>query len=394
MRKNVITGISLVALSAGTAQAGGFELQTLDTSMMYADGNQASITYATIDASVEGVNTAVPGTSSKKQVVADQTVVNFAAKYDFNDSVSFGLATYRSGSIQLSGGNGQDLNLTPTADVDLNSMALLSRYNLNDNLSFIGGITQNNVRGGNVSTLGGSYDVASTSELGYVAGLAYSIPDIALRAELTYQPKTKLSTTTGFTPSALTVGASMAAIAATPGHPLQGADAQTVSAAISDTAATTNLALPDTFAFNFQTGIADNTLLTASYRKASWGDAQINIDAAAAIATEFDDSESYSIGVARRFTEHFSASLTYSQEEGSSAPATSLFTVSNGSEAISLGLRYTRDNMIISGGISQRSVGDVTVDPGFAAPNPYANMGMRYTGNSVTSVGVKVAFTF
>ena len=38
MRKNIITGVSLVALSAGMAQAGGFELQTLDTSIMYADG--------------------------------------------------------------------------------------------------------------------------------------------------------------------------------------------------------------------------------------------------------------------------------------------------------------------------------------------------------------------
>ena len=30
-------------LFAGMAQAGGFELQTLDTSMMYADGNTGSI---------------------------------------------------------------------------------------------------------------------------------------------------------------------------------------------------------------------------------------------------------------------------------------------------------------------------------------------------------------
>ena len=39
MRKNIITGVSLVALSAGMAQAGGFELQTLDTSIMHADVN-------------------------------------------------------------------------------------------------------------------------------------------------------------------------------------------------------------------------------------------------------------------------------------------------------------------------------------------------------------------
>ena len=54
MRKNIITGVSLVALSAGMAQSGGFEFQTLDTSMMYADGNTASISIADINASVSG----------------------------------------------------------------------------------------------------------------------------------------------------------------------------------------------------------------------------------------------------------------------------------------------------------------------------------------------------
>ena len=54
MRKNIITGVSLVALSAGMAQAGGFEFQTLDTSMMYADGNTASTSIADINASVSG----------------------------------------------------------------------------------------------------------------------------------------------------------------------------------------------------------------------------------------------------------------------------------------------------------------------------------------------------
>ena len=54
LRKNIITGVSLVALNAGMAQAGGFELQTLDTSMMYAGGSTGSISIADINASVSG----------------------------------------------------------------------------------------------------------------------------------------------------------------------------------------------------------------------------------------------------------------------------------------------------------------------------------------------------
>ena len=389
MRKNIITGVSLVALSAGMAQAGGFELQTLDTSIMYADGNQASISYATIDASVQGYNTGTGlANVSKKQVVKDQTVSNIGAKFDVGDSLSFGLTTYRSGAIQLDGGNGVNGNLAPTGDVDLDTMALMVNYDLNENISLIGGMTQNTLKSGNVTTLAGSYDVSGASEQGYIVGAAYSIPEIALRAELTYQPKTDFSTTTAYTPSAVAVCGAIAPLdcddLGTEPTDTAFANAQGL---MTTGANTTTLSLPDTFAFNFQTGIAADTLLTASYRKAAWGKSQINVAAPVAIETEFADSEAYSVGIGRKFTDSLSGSITYSKEEGSSSTSTSLFTVSNGSEAISIGLRYAKDNMNVSAGISRRNVGDVTVT------DPNAGQ-MQYTGNTVTSMGVKIAFAF
>ena len=391
MRKNIITGVSLVALNAGMAQAGGFELQTLDTSMMYAEGNQASISYASIDASVQGENPN-SATSSKRDVVKDQTVTNVTAKFDVGDSLSFGLGTYRSGAIQLSGGNENPGvtygltggNLAPTGDVDLNTTAFMARYALNENVSFIGGLTQNTLGNGNVTTLGGEYNISGASKNGYIAGIAYQIPEIALRAELTYQPATKITTTTEFVPTDLTVTRAMAGSAQL--NAMGAAAAKQYLTNIA-TESATQLSLPDTYALSFQTGIAEDTLLTASYRRAAWSKSQISVVTGSAdIATEFSDSEAYSIGLGRRFSDNFSASLTYSKEEGSSQPATSLFTVSNGSEALSLGLQYKRDNMTISGGISQRNVGDVTV-------NSSAGV-MKYTGNTVTAMGLKIAFAF
>jgi len=389
MRRKIITGVSVVALSAGMAQAGGFELQTLDTSIMYADGNQASISYANIDASIAGYNTGA-GLSgvSKKQVVKDQTVVNFGAKFDVGEAVSIGLGTYRSGSIQLDGGNGTLGNLAPTGDVDMNTMALMARYTVNENMSFLGGLTQNNLGTGNVTTLAGSYDITSKTSAGYIAGIAYSIPEIALRAELTYQPKVNFATTTAYTPSAAAVCGAIAPLdcANLATDALTAATYAGAEAAMTTSASDTTLSLPDRVAFNFQTGIAENTLLTASYRKASWGKSQINVAAPVAIETEFADSEAYSVGLGRKFTDNFSGSITYSKEEGTSSTSTSLFTVSNGSDAVSVGVRYTKDNMNISAGISQRNVGDVTVNSSVGT--------MQYTGNTVTSMGVKIAFAF
>ncbi|MGB0858020.1 MAG: hypothetical protein ACPGPR_09110 [Paracoccaceae bacterium] len=355
---------TILLTCASSAFAGGFELQKLDTSMMYVDGNQASISQANINYSIEGQNPAV-GAASKKQVVPDISVTNVAAKFDFGDNLSLGLGTYRSGAIQLSGGNGTSGNLTPTADVDLNSTALLARYNLNDSISFIGGVTQNVIRGGNVTTLGGSYDVSGKTEMGYVAGLAYSIPEIALRAELTYQPTTKFATTTNFSPSA----------------------AAAAGGAVANPNSATTLSLPDTMAINFQTGIAEDTLLTASYRKTSWGKSQIKISAPVAITTTFKDTVSYSLGIGRKFTDSLSGSITYAKEPGTGATSTSLFSVSDGSDAISIGLQYKRDNMTISGGISQRNVGDMHVTDATAGQ-------MKYSGNTVTAMGLKIAFAF
>ena len=165
MRKNVMTGVSLFALSAGMAQAGGFELQSLDTSMMYADGNQASISYASIDAFVQGEN--ILSAASKKQVVKDQTVTNLAGKFDVGDSLSIGFSTFRSGAVQLSGGNGSAANLTPIADIKLETTALLLNYQLNDNLSLMGGMTNNSLKDSTVQTLAGSYTIPGATEQGY-----------------------------------------------------------------------------------------------------------------------------------------------------------------------------------------------------------------------------------
>jgi long-subunit fatty acid transport protein len=100
----------------------------------------------------------------------------------------------------------------------------------------------------------------------------------------------------------------------------------------------------------------------------------------------FDDSEKFSIGVGRKFSDSLSGSVSYSKEEGGGDTATSLFTFSNGRETLSAGLRYTVDNMDISVGVSHSQLGDVTVDGGAGD--------IVYEGNTVTAMGFKIAFAF
>ena len=108
--------------------------------------------------------------------------------------VDLGLYNYRSGATQLSGGNDMTNNYAPTGDIDINSTTLTESYDLKENISFLGGITQNSLTSGNVTTIKGSYHVKGASSTGYVLGAAYSNPDIAFRAEMLYQPASKVKT--------------------------------------------------------------------------------------------------------------------------------------------------------------------------------------------------------
>ena len=337
---------------------------------MYADGNAGSISIANIDASVSGTRIETVDT------VKDQQVTNIGIKMDFGQ-IDVGLYTYRSGAIQLSGGNNRAGNYAPSGDVEINSVTLMAAYNVNCNMSFLGGVTNNQLTTGNVTTIKGSYNVTGSSSTGYVLGGAYSIPQIAFRAEVLYQPKSTTNTTTNYD--------------ATDG--LYDAAKLTINGNKD-----TEVSRPEMLSINLQSGIATDTLMFASYHSAKWKDARVFIDgtqipnANPALAVDprinesFGDSEKFLIGVGRKFSDTLSGSLSYSKEEGGGDTATSLFTFSNGTETLSAGLRYTIDNMDISFGVSHSQLGDVSVNGGLG--------NIVYEGNTVTAMCLKIAFAF
>jgi long-chain fatty acid transport protein len=238
--------------------------------------------------------------------------------------------------------------------------------------------------------VGTPYQINSGTSTGYVIGAAYSIPDIALRAELLYQPSSALTTDGTFAGAALTA----------------------------------SLKRPETLTLNFQTGIAEGTLLTASVHNAKWSAAPVTVDTVVDVADineTFDDSTKYSVGLARKLSNKWAISAGYSREEGGGSEASSLFTISNGSQAFSLGARYTlSENMDISFGVSHSIFGDVTVNNvgartaiaqagydlangagSFAAADAATQAAVlgtinpiNYENNTATTFGVKLGISF
>ena len=79
---------------------------------------------------------------------------------------------------------GANCSVVPSADVKLNTQALMARYSFNDKYSVIAGVRQSSLRKSSLDTLAAAYSIDAVSKTGAVYGFAYERPDIALKFEI------------------------------------------------------------------------------------------------------------------------------------------------------------------------------------------------------------------
>ena len=428
MRTNVITGVSLVALSAGMAQAGGWSDSTLSTGFMYGHGDSAEISYGNIDYKIKAASALNYNQqqSSNVDVIRDSSKTSISAKIAASDKLSFGLTSFRSGSIQMQGGAGDFTNGTfiPDVDATINTLALLGTYSFSESIDVLFGLSNEKLTASSVSTIFGDYAIGGANANRPILGASYAIPDIALRVSATYMPKASITASSSFTENHETAvpgigdisfgdglaadsqfgdgttnsllglyGAGNGAVQPINGSPLTATQLLGVISGISNDVASyeSTIGLPETLILDFQTGIAKNTLLYGSIIHAKWGGAQIVSDTgneATAISTEFDDTTAYSLGIGRKLNDNWSITASYAQESGGGSTSGSLFTVSNGTNALTLGARYARGNMTITGGVNMTEVGGVTIETDTGTELA------KYNTNRVTGLGLKIAFAF
>ena len=391
-----------ILFAASQATAGGWEASKLDTSFMYKEGGFTEFSYGSLDYNVKANatnNGATLGVTGHK-TAKSQTRPAFSLKMGFGD-FDFGVSSFTSGSIQMQGGAGKiidpeiafsgDLKPTaaqpagatfvPDADATLNTMSFIGKYNVSENFGVIIGASQNSLAKTKITTILGTYDLKAKSAMGSIMGVVYSQPDIAMRVELLVQPKSTIKAESSYTEA--TGGGNSAdewTFAATSGAGVS-----------SDTSFTTTLSRPEMITLNFQSGIAADTLLYGSIHKAAWKSAQITAATDSAVTTvtsAFTDTTALSLGVARKINDQLALTASFSSEDGGGKTSTSLFTQSNGSQGISLGARYTIDNITISGGYNYTNVGDVTVSSSAGVQQAV------YKNNNVSAIGLKIGFAF
>ena len=368
MKFRTITTVFIVS-SASLASAGGFETGALSTAFMYEDGSYAETSYGSRSPSVTDDKYAPTGSALK-----DTTSMSFAVKADVMDNLAIGLSSYNQGAVQLDySGAGATAVTTgtsalpvanqvtaaalPVIDLTINAMTLQAKYDFTDNISTIAGIKMTTVKDASANIFQSAGRGASTitgkSEMGYIVGASYSIPEIAFRAELLYETETNFSLDT-----------------VSPAGPGQ-----------------TTGSIPDYMTLNFQSGVADGTLVFGSMRRADWANHQLRVHPQPTDTSSFTNTTTINVGVGRKITDALSLIGTYGTEAKGDAAGTSLLSMTNGYQGITIAGRYALENATITAGYNYTMFGDKTVTPtGQAAGS--------FTGNKVTGFGVKVGFSF
>jgi long-subunit fatty acid transport protein len=360
---NKLTCLLLSSVFVPTlAISGGLERSELPTSFLYEDGNYLEVTYINRNFEITD-NMFAPSRS----MLDDVSAVNFATKFDAGENLSVGLARYnQAGASHNYQGAGSPIpgfsTVGPRTDLSINALTLMGRYAFDD-FSAIGGIKISTVADAtaDIFKLAGATTAASVtggSDTGLVAGVAYERPEIALRVELVYEAEASFSL-------------------ATTGGLLGAATANTTAS------------VPDYRTLNFQSGIAEDTLLYGSIRQADWSNHQVAVapQTQAAPTSDFSDSTTYTIGIGRKISDEWSVTASYKTEESSENTGTSLLSPTDGYEAIGVAAIYTLANGTeITVGLNYSMLGDKTITT--------SGVSGLYSDNTVVTSGIKVAYNF
>ena len=373
--------VAIAALSiTSIASAAGLDRSGQDITAFLQDGVYAEAVYTYIDADVTGNDNAYVGTDNKAYIQG-KNIDDIAESYDFfrygvkadiNDTFSigvlydepFGAAADYVGDNNFvdqdpsSERNGEGTNV----EVRTESLTGLLGAKLGTNKSFqvYGGPVAQRVKA-DVKLRGTAYgpangyttNISPDQAYGWIAGVAYSKPEIALKAALTYRSEIEHTTNAAESyPLATAVGGSIPVIAGGPFvfPTIRSGDIE--------------ITTPESVNFDFQTGINPTTLATAKVRWVPWSDFAIVPSLYNEVSTanpafrpdglplvSYDDDQwQVELGLAKRVASALAISGSIGWDSGAGDPVTSLGPI-EGYYSAGLGAKYNvTENWAISAG--------------------------------------------
>ncbi|WP_168407981.1 OmpP1/FadL family transporter [Acinetobacter indicus] len=376
-------------------------------------GNYFEAGISVLDPDVSGTSSAALGGQATGDMASDYYFPSAALKLQVTDQFSFGVIydqpfgaeaeyTAQSAAFNPTGSDGT------RAEVTTENLSFLFGFQPTENWNIYAGPVYQTAKG-NVALRGAAYSALAgydaamkkDSEVGWLAGLAFQIPEIALKASLTYRSEIEhnLSTTeTGLPPALPTPLGNL------PLGPY--ADGKT------------NVTTPQSVNLDFQTGVMANTVAFANVRWVNWdgfairptsfGDALDGLAGYAPMIGAVDpatgaylasleggnlveynkDQWSATVGVGRKFNEKWAGNMSVGWDSGAGNPITTLGPT-EGYWNLGLGLQYSpAANYFIAGGVKYFWLGDATA---LTVANP--NVG-EFEDNDAWGYGLKMGYRF
>ena len=356
-----LTGAVLIFSTTSTfAVAGGIDRSGQNIGPIFEAGNYAEFSFGAVSPDVSGSLTIAPIGSGDMSPSYNQ--LGFAYKHQFSDKLSAALIFDQPYGADVAYPAGPYPAATSTAEATSNALTALLRYKFNDNWSVHGGLRYQSFQAEAVVPFVAGYTGTSETEygLGGVLGFAYERPDIAMRIALTYSSEISYALPTVET-------------GAVPGS------------------STTNIETPQSVNLDFQTGIAEDTLLFGSVRWVDWSDFDISpagyVAAVGAPLVSFDnDTFTWNIGVGRRFNDNWSGAVTVGWEKENGGLSSNL-APTDGNMSIGLGATYTQGPLKVTGGVRYIKIGNAQTNLGAAGLTDFRD-------NDAIAAGIKVGYSF
>ncbi|MDC5309481.1 long-chain fatty acid transporter [Acinetobacter baumannii] len=349
----------------------------------------------------QGVNLSTP--EGKAQFAATLTAYNSnpATKAAIDAGVKQGVAAKVDAGIkQINGLLGTD---NTKVKVDTQNLSFVFGFQPTQNWNIYAGGVYQTVKG-NVSLRGQAYsiyngydaDIKETGGAGWLAGVAYQIPEIALKASLTYRSEIDHDVNI------------REKIPTLPALSLLGQDA--AAAAIANSSADTTITTPQSVNFDFQTGIMANTVAFANVRWVNWKDFSIQPYKFGQLSkvvgpladprrpngfnlVEYsDDQWSVNAGVGRKLNDKWAGNVSVGWDSGAGNPVTTLGPT-EGYWNVGLGVQYSpTPQTFIAGGVKYFWLGDAKAQTGAqAGSDQYV---ADFSDNDAIAYGLKLGYKF
>jgi long-subunit fatty acid transport protein len=367
--KKYLTSASALCLAAGAAHSGALDRTGQPVDALFEPGRYLELSFGSVSPEITGESVSVLPNGTGSGDISPSSL-NFGAAYkaDINDTWSYALIFEEPFKAEVDYPDGTGY-FAQGSSAEFNSVALtgLLQYNMQSGFSVYGGLRLQRTDANAAIAFVSGYDVEAKKDwgIGYVAGVAYEKPEIALRVSLTYSSEISHENDViegfGF-----------------------GAGPTFESTAEFETPQSVNLA--------FQTGVAADTLLFGGIRWVDWSDFDLSPERYGAVTNSpllsyEEDVTTYTLGIGRRLTDNWSVAASIGYEENTGALFTNLGPA-DGQKSIGFAAIYTQGNVRVTAGVRYIRIGDTQTRVGSLEP------GAEFNDNDAIAFGLKIGYNF